>query len=48
MDLIRISDVQKTYKTGRGEYGENFTQRFTLDMKTKILLEQKVVNTVDN
>ncbi len=32
---------EKTYKTGRGEYGENFTQRFTLDIKMKILLEQK-------
>lgn len=41
--ILTIDSIkkEKTYKTGRGEYGENFTQRFTLDMKMKILLEQK-------
>lgn len=42
--ILTIDSIkkEKIYKTGRGEYGENFTQRFTLDMKTKILLEQKM------
>lgn len=53
--ILTIDSIkkEKTYKTGRGEYGETFTQRFTLDMKMKILLEQKrkiynsILNPVD-
>lgn len=53
--IITIDTIkkEKTYKTGKGEYGENLTQRFTVDVKLKILLEQKrkiynsILNPVD-
>lgn len=41
--LLAIDSIskEKIYKTGRGEYGGNITEQFTLDRKLKKLLEQK-------
>ncbi len=38
---IKLICKEKVYKTGKGEYGNNISEKYNIDRKTRILLEQK-------